>query len=69
MNLIHKVTKEYIMVNKIEKLNKLRGQKSLISRQYNQRINQAILNGEVARATSLKGAKTVKLREIDKIYG
>jgi hypothetical protein len=51
-----------------EKLNKLRGQKSLISRTYNQKINEAYLNGEYARAVSLKGAKTVKLRQVDEIY-
>jgi hypothetical protein len=51
-----------------DKLNQLRGQKSTISRQYNKRIKEAIQAGNVASANSLKGAKTVKLREVEQNF-
>ena len=50
------------------KLNKMRGQKALISRIYNKRINEAIEQGNVKSATSLKGAKTVKLRQVEQQF-
>jgi hypothetical protein len=50
------------------KLNQLRGQKSTISRQYNKRINEAIKEGKLASANALKGAKTVKLREVEQNF-
>lgn len=50
------------------KLNKYRGQKSTISRVYNKRIADALAKGDSASATSLRGAKTVKLRQIDRQF-
>lgn len=56
------------VLSKTERLNKLRGQKSLVSRVYNKKIQEALNGGNVGSARSYKAAKTVKLRQIDETY-
>jgi hypothetical protein len=51
-----------------KKLNQLRGKKATISRQYNKRIQEALASGDNRSANSLKGAKTVQLKKIEKEF-